>query len=77
MGRRPVVYDHPQMQHIVFSVALTDGSFNSNVSVPINASEAEKMKAVTRWLEIMMFGIKLPGEVLIKTAMPATPEKSS
>ena len=48
---------------VKFSVALSDGSFESHVSVPVLASEADKQTAIMRWMEIIQFGLKLPGRV--------------
>lgn len=53
---------------IVLSVRITDGSFESTVSVPVKASAAEKKAATLRWLEIMQFGLKQHGsDVVIRT----------
>lgn len=48
---------------IKFSVTLSDGSFESHVSVPVDAGEEERRTAVTRWMEIIQFGLKLQGRV--------------
>lgn len=48
---------------VKLSVALSDGSFESHVSVPVYASEADKQTAVLRWMDIIQFGLKLPGRV--------------
>lgn len=53
---------------IVLSVRLTDGSFESNTTIPVTASSEEKQAATMKWLEIMQFGLKLSGDVKIDTA---------
>ena len=67
MARAPVD-EVPKPVAIVLSVRLTDGSFESNTSIPVSASHAERMAAAARWMEIMQFGLKLSGDVLIKTS---------
>lgn len=58
---------------IIFSVRLSDGTFESQVSVPINAPQTERQTAVERWMEIMQFGLKLPGAVEISNQIGEAP----
>ena len=64
--RSAIQYDQPQLPHIELSVRISDGTLESSVKVPINASPAEKNTAVMKWLEIIQFGLKLPGAAYIE-----------
>lgn len=56
---------------IILSVEISDGSLSSKVRVPIDATETEREKAVARWFEIIMFGLKQRGtEIEIVAAFP-------
>ena len=71
MGRRP---SPPASMEagpltVVLSVSLSDGSFNSSVTVPVAATKAEMDAGVARWLEIMQFGLKIAGEVTISQSV--------
>ena len=68
-----LLYDQPQLPHIELSVRISDGTLESSVKVPINASPAEKNPAVIKWLEITQIGLKLPGAASIDADL--TPEQ--
>lgn len=57
------------VRYLRLSVELSDGTFTSHVNVPMDASMEEKNAAVDRWLEIMRFGLKLPGRVEISQSV--------
>ncbi len=67
----------PSPTMIVLSVEISDGSLSSKVSIPVDAAPAEREKAVTRWLDIMMFGLKQHGsEIEIVATIPKAEERS-
>jgi hypothetical protein len=69
--RRAALPAEPVPPMIVLSVRITDGSFESNVNIALDASPAEKNAATLRWLEIMQFGLKQHGsDIEIRTATP-------
>lgn len=51
---------------VVVSVKVDDGSFESDVSWPVNASEAERRGALNLWLAML--------ERAVTVAAPATEE---
>lgn len=65
MRRTPLVYDQPQIPFIELSVRISDGTLESSVRVPINASAAERNAAAMKWFEIIQFGLTLPGAASI------------
>lgn len=72
MGVR--VSPSPAVVAIVLSVKLTDGSFESNLSVPVNSPKEAKDAAVMKWLSIMQFGLSMHGdEVAIDTVISPDP----
>lgn len=50
---------------VILSVRLSDGTFDSSVSVPISATNARKAAAVEQWLQTIQFGLSLDGAVNI------------
>lgn len=70
MGRRPSQLAPEGPLTVVLTVALSDGSFTSSVTVPVAATGAERDAAVKRWLDIMQFGLKLAGDVGIAQSVP-------
>lgn len=73
MRRAPLVYDQPQIPFIELSVRISDGTLESSVRIPVNAAEAERRSAAMKWLEIIQFGLKLPGAASIDADL--TPEQ--
>jgi len=56
----------------VLSVRLTDGTFESHVTVPVSSPKADKDAAVNKWLSIMQFGLSMHGDdVRIDTVISA------
>lgn len=66
MKRSAIIYDQPQIPFIELSVRISDGTLESSVKVPVNASPAERNAAAVKWLEIIQFGLKLPGAAYIE-----------
>lgn len=64
--RKPIEPAPPAPVCIVLSVKITDGSFQSDVQVRVDAPKEERDRAIRRWLDIMAFAIKLPGDVEIR-----------
>ena len=53
MKRSAIIYDQPQIPFIELSVRISDGTLESSVKVPVNASPAERNAAAEKWLEII------------------------
>lgn len=44
---------------LIMSVRLASGDFESSVSIRMDASEAEKMSAIERWLKLAHTGLQI------------------
>ena len=65
MSRRVATPEPEEPMTVILSVKLSDGSFNSSVSVPVNATKERKDAALDQWLKTIQFGLSLTGDVNI------------
>ena len=54
----------PKKQGVELSLRLTDGTFESRITMPLDASAEGKKRFAAAWLQLMETGLKLvPGKV--------------
>ena len=57
---------------MVLSVGLSDGSFESRVSLPITAADDQRQEVIKAWFDLMDKALRLAASV----APPPEPEKT-
>lgn len=62
---KPAPAAEPRVPRIVLSVRVDDGSFESQMSVAVDASEEKKREVALNWFETMLFGLQQKGDVSI------------
>lgn len=58
---------------VIMSVRLSDNTFESSISIPIDAAQERKEAAVLQWLSTMQFGLGLGGGVSIEHVSEVKP----
>ena len=48
-----------QADRLIMSVRLASGDFESSVSISMDASEEEKLRAIERWLKLAHTGLQI------------------
>lgn len=72
--RKPLQPEPPGPLTAKLSISLSDGSFETFVTVPLTCSVEQRHKAVERWLRLAAEGMAMGAESL--TATFPTAEKS-
>lgn len=62
MGEKPL--------RLILNIRLSDGSFDTELSVPLPKTEAEKEHAVGQWMELIRTGLKVSATDLRATLEP-------